>query len=69
MITPVVCVAEVVKVDPRMIVHGEQETRILRHPIPVQGDFDCETKIIAIYDKGKGCVTVSVCVLISCALF
>jgi hypothetical protein len=42
-----------------MILHGEQETEVLRQPIPVEGLFTNSSKVIGCYDKGKGAVVVT----------
>lgn len=41
------------KYDPNMILHGEQSIEIVE-PLPLEGDFDFKTKILGVYDKGKG---------------
>jgi acyl dehydratase/putative sterol carrier protein len=47
------------KFNPAMILHGEQETEVLKHPIPVEGLFTNTSKVIGCYDKGKGAVVVT----------
>lgn len=37
-----------------MILHGEQETEVLSHPIPLEGNFVNKSKVIGVYDKGQG---------------
>jgi hypothetical protein len=37
-----------------MILHGEQETEVLSHPIPLEGNFVSKSKVIGVYDKGQG---------------
>jgi len=41
-----------------MILHGEQETEILKHPIPLSGTFELRRKVIGVYDKGSGAAIV-----------
>lgn len=47
------------KFNPAMILHGEQETEVLKHPIPVEGLFTNTSKVIGCYDKGKGALVVT----------
>jgi acyl dehydratase/putative sterol carrier protein len=42
------------KFNPAMILHGEQETEVLSHPIPLEGNFVSKSKVIGVYDKGQG---------------
>eukprot|EP01128_Nolandella_sp_AFSM9_P002043 TRINITY_DN12437_c0_g1_i1.p1 TRINITY_DN12437_c0_g1~~TRINITY_DN12437_c0_g1_i1.p1 ORF type:complete len:421 (+),score=141.61 TRINITY_DN12437_c0_g1_i1:43-1305(+) len=42
-----------IKINPAMILHGEQETEIV-NPLPVSGNFKGYGKVVNIYDKGKG---------------
>eukprot|EP00002_Diphylleia_rotans_P024091 TRINITY_DN4750_c0_g1_i1.p1 TRINITY_DN4750_c0_g1~~TRINITY_DN4750_c0_g1_i1.p1 ORF type:complete len:527 (+),score=121.91 TRINITY_DN4750_c0_g1_i1:60-1640(+) len=43
--------------DPDMVLHGEQELHILKK-LPVGGSFEQHTKIVGLYDKGKGALLV-----------
>jgi 3-hydroxyacyl-CoA dehydrogenase/3a,7a,12a-trihydroxy-5b-cholest-24-enoyl-CoA hydratase len=45
--------------NPAMLLHGEQETEVLKHPLPLDGNFKLKSKIIGVYDKGSGCVVVT----------
>lgn len=45
--------------DPSMILHGEQYLEVLRHPLPVDGQFVNKAKITGLYDKGKGALVVT----------
>jgi len=44
--------------DPAMILHGEQETEILK-PLPLSGSFEMKKKILGAYDKGTGALIIS----------
>jgi acyl dehydratase/putative sterol carrier protein len=46
------------EVNPMMILHGEQETHILK-TLPLEGKFVNRSKNIGVYDKGSGAVIVS----------
>lgn len=41
------------KINPAMILHGEQETEVIR-PLPTSGNFFGYGKVLNVYDKGKG---------------
>lgn len=41
------------KYDPNMILHGEQSIELLR-PLPLEGKFTLNGKLIGVWDKGKG---------------
>jgi len=45
--------------NPAMILHGEQETEIFKHPLPLSGTFENRKKVIGAYDKGSGALIVS----------
>eukprot|EP01121_Diplochlamys_sp_Union-15-3_P002305 TRINITY_DN1200_c0_g1_i1.p1 TRINITY_DN1200_c0_g1~~TRINITY_DN1200_c0_g1_i1.p1 ORF type:complete len:312 (-),score=47.97 TRINITY_DN1200_c0_g1_i1:35-970(-) len=47
-----------IDINPAMILHGEQETEILKHPIPLEGQFLNKTIPIGLFDKGSGAVLV-----------
>jgi len=47
-----------IEINPAMVLHGEQETEVLKHPIPLEGTFLNNTKPIGLYDKGSGAVLV-----------
>jgi len=47
-----------ININPAMVLHGEQETEVLKHPIPLEGKFLNIVKPIGLYDKGKGAVLV-----------
>jgi acyl dehydratase len=44
--------------NPAMLVHGEQGITLHRE-IPVEGELEAVSEIVAIYDKGKGAVVVT----------
>ncbi|KAG0001595.1 hypothetical protein BGZ80_008937 [Entomortierella chlamydospora] len=41
--------------DPNRLVHGDQSLQVLR-PLPLGGEFELETTVTGVYDKGKGMV-------------
>eukprot|EP01130_Rhizamoeba_saxonica_P009389 TRINITY_DN3813_c0_g2_i1.p1 TRINITY_DN3813_c0_g2~~TRINITY_DN3813_c0_g2_i1.p1 ORF type:complete len:306 (-),score=72.98 TRINITY_DN3813_c0_g2_i1:42-917(-) len=45
--------------NPAMILHGEQETIIHQHPIPLSGPIINKRRVVGCYDKGKGAVIVT----------
>jgi len=47
-----------IQINPAMVLHGEQETEVLKHPVPTEGEFKNISKPIALWDKGKGAVLV-----------
>eukprot|EP01102_Stenamoeba_stenopodia_P006485 TRINITY_DN1778_c0_g1_i7.p1 TRINITY_DN1778_c0_g1~~TRINITY_DN1778_c0_g1_i7.p1 ORF type:complete len:310 (-),score=58.91 TRINITY_DN1778_c0_g1_i7:45-932(-) len=46
-------------IDPAMILHGEQSLELLAGALPLEGRFTNKSKIIGLYDKGKGAVMVT----------
>ncbi|CAG8473564.1 7954_t:CDS:2 [Ambispora leptoticha] len=42
----------------KKIVNGQQSLEILHHPLPLEGNFEMRSKIVGVYDKGKGMVLV-----------
>jgi len=50
--------------DPGMILHGEQSLEVLKHPLPTEGHFKVQTKILGLWDKGKGAVIPTESVLV-----
>ncbi|KAF9108985.1 hypothetical protein BGX27_008159 [Mortierella sp. AM989] len=41
--------------DPNKLVHGDQTLNVFR-PLPLGGEFELETTVTGVYDKGKGMV-------------
>jgi len=42
--------------DPGMILHGEQSLEVLKYPLPSEGKFRIQSKVLGLWDKGKGAV-------------
>jgi acyl dehydratase len=45
-------------INPMMILHGEQETEILCEEIPTDADTKTTSRVLNVYDKGKGALIV-----------
>jgi acyl dehydratase len=44
--------------NPAMLLHGEQDLEVLKHPVPVEATVMTEGKIAEIYDKGKAALVI-----------
>ncbi len=44
--------------NPAMLLHGEQDLEILKHPIPTEANVTTDGKVAEIYDKGKAALVI-----------
>lgn len=44
--------------NPAMVLHGEQDLEILKHPLPTEASVTTEAKVAELYDKGKAALVI-----------